>query len=228
MSELNLEDFKRHLLENLFSFAHFAGFSQVNANTHSEIITALEAPTKRKVIVVPRGTFKSTLCSITYPLWMLLRNPDLRILIESEVFANSVTYLRAIKTIIKSEKFLNVFGDLQGFIWRDDSIVVSSRQKTLKEPSIVCGGVDTTKVGMHYDLIISDDLNSPANSDTPEKCQRVIDHYRYNLNILEPDGVYVIIGTRYSDNDLIGWVLRDVLNQPKLSEGDLEYYLSKG
>lgn len=118
---------------------------------------------------------------------------------------------------------MRIFGDMEGPVWREDSIVVSTRTKKFKEASITCGGIETTKVGMHYDVIIGDDYNSPDNIKTEEGCQKVIDHFRYNLNILEPDGTYVIIGTRYSENDLIGWVLREVLNLPKLSEGKIDF-----
>ena len=79
------------------------------------------------------------------------------------------------------------------------------------EASITVGGVGTTKVGQHFSLVVGDDYNSPANSKTPEMAQKVIDHYKYNLSILEPGGTYVIIGTRYSENDLIGYILREQL-----------------
>jgi hypothetical protein len=81
---------------------------------------------------------------------------------------------------------------------------------------------------MHYNRIIADDYNSPANTRTKELAQGVIDHFKYNLNILEPDGEYVIIGTRYSEDDLIGFVLRDILGQKALSEGKLDMGLLRG
>jgi len=72
-----------------------------------------------------------------------------------------------------------------------------------------------------HNCIIGDDYNSKNNSNTKEKCLKIIDHYKYNLNILDTTGTYVIIGTRYSENDLIGWILRDQLEEIELSEGIL-------
>lgn len=210
---------RTELLKSLYLFSKFLGYEDVNPETHSTIINALESQTKRKVIVEPRGSFKSTIGSICYPLWKLLRDPNERILIDSEIFSNSVTYLRSIKEHILSEKFITVFGNIQGEIWREDSITVKGRTKTYKEAAITCGGVETTKVGQHYSSIIGDDYNSPQNSDTKDKARKVIDHFRYNLNILEPGGEYVIIGTRYSEDDLIGWILREILGLKELSEG---------
>jgi hypothetical protein len=216
------------LRQSLYHFAHFLGYTEVNVETHGEIIAALESLHQRKLVVVPRGAFKSSLGSIVYPIWCLIRNPNDRILIDSELYSNSTLYLRVIKEHIKSSEFIDVFGDLEGSVWQEGAIVINTRTKRYKEPSITCGGVGTTRVGMHYNRIIADDYNSPANTRTKELAQGVIDHFKYNLNILEPDGEYVIIGTRYSEDDLIGFVLRDILGQKALSEGKLDMGLLRG
>lgn len=215
---------QKHLLReffkrDLFAFAHFLGYKDVCKATHGEMVACLQAPLQRKLITVPRGAFKSSVASITYPLWKLIRDPNERILIDTEVYTNAVLYLRVIKEHIKSEQFKALFGDLEGAVWQEGSIVLKSRTKKYKEPSITCGSITTTRVGMHYSTIIGDDYNSRENSKSPELAQKVVDHYRYNLNILEPDGEYVIIGTRYSENDLIGFILRDLLGQKELAEG---------
>jgi len=211
-----------YLKSDLMAFCHFLGYTDVNKHTHEEIITALESPHKRKLITVPRGAFKSSIASIAYPIWKLLRDPNERILIDSEVFSNAVTYLRSIKTHIQSADFIEMFGDITGDPWQESNIQVRTRTKNYKEPSITCGGVATTKVGQHYSTIIGDDYNSRENSKTREAAMKVVDHYRYNLNILEPDGEYVIIGTRYSEDDLIGFILREQLNQMILAEGKFD------
>lgn len=210
------------LKSSLYEFCHFLGYKDVNPRTHGETIYCLEARSQRKLITVPRGCFKSSIAAITYPIWRLIKNPDLRILIDSEKYLNAVTYLRAVKAHFKDETFINVFGDLEGPLWQDGAITINGRTKKLKEASITCGGVATTKVGQHYDIIIGDDYNSRENTRTPELAQGPIDHFKYNLNILEPDGEYVIIGTRYSDSDVIGFILRDVLGKTKLAEGKLD------
>lgn len=221
IDKLRQQLLRQQLDNNFYLFCKWLGYNEINPETHATIIHALESDTKRKIIIEPRGSFKSTIGSICYPLWCVMKNPDLRILIDSELYSNSVTYLRAIKAHVQSGPFMSVYGAISGELWREDSVTFTTRRKTLKEASITCGGVGTTKVGQHYDLIIGDDYNSPSNSDTKEKAQKVIDHYRYNLNILEPGGECVIIGTRYSENDLIGWMLREILGLKELSEGKM-------
>lgn len=190
------------------------GYKDINKETHGGIIAALEAPTKRKLICVPRGCLKSTIACVAYPIWLLLRDPNLRILIDSELYTNSKNFLREIKGQLESPRLTAIFGQFKSETnWNEGEITIRQRTNVKKEASITVGGVGTTKVGQHYDIIIGDDYNSNKNSLTPEGCEKVINHYRYNQSILEPDGTYVVIGTRYSENDLIGFILNNEIGK---------------
>jgi hypothetical protein len=153
-------------------------------------------------------------------MWKLIRNPEERILIDSELFTNSSNFLGAIKTYLESPRFTELYGTFKTKDW-GETITIAQRRQVWVESSITCGGVGTTKVGQHYSTIIGDDYNSPNNSDTPEKCEKIINHVKYNLSILDPDGEYAFIGTRYAEMDLIGWILRDVLGLSDLADGIL-------
>lgn len=183
------------------------------------MIRALEDDTNRKLICVPRGTLKSSICCVAYSIWLLINNPNLRILIDSEVYTNSTTYLREIKGIMQSEEFIEIFGNIKSDLWNEGEILIK-RDKNLKEASITCGAIGTIKVGQHYDVIIGDDYNSPKNSDSPEQRKKVIDHYQYNQSILEPGGIYVLVGTRYAEEDIIGWVMKNELGLKDSSSKD--------
>lgn len=217
------EAWRRHFLKDFFEFSkHFLGYYDLTWAVHGQFISVFESDAPRKLVVMPRGTFKSTLGSVAYPIWCLLRDPNLTILLDSELYSNSKNFIREIKGHLESEHMTELFGDQVGSKWDESEIIVKSRTRNRKEASITVGGVGTTKVGQHYDKIIGDDYNSPQNSETPEKCQKVIDHVRYNLNILNPNGEYTFIGTRYAERDVIGFFLKDVLSERKLAEGKLE------
>jgi len=199
--------------DSLFILAHaILDYKDVNQRTHGEIIQTLESSGQRKLIVMPRGSLKSSLCTIAYPIWLLNKEPNERVLIDSEVYGNSCTYLREIKTHMKHNKpLVSLFGDYEGELWNNDEIIIKQRTRPLKEPSITAGALGTTRVGQHYSTIIFDDLNSPKNTNNKENAQKVIDHYKYYLSILEPNGTAIIVGTRYSENDLIGHILLNEL-----------------
>lgn len=203
---ISLQKFYR---ESLYRVAHgICGFKDVNFETHGGVIDCLESQSERKLICVPRGCLKSSISCVAYPIWRLLNNPNLRILIDSELYTNSCTFLRQIKIMLESKGITTIFGEFKSRVWNEAEIFINQRtDKTIKEASVTVGGIGTTKVGQHYDIIIGDDYNSPKNSNTPENASKVVDHYKYNLSILEPGGEYVIIGTRYSEADLIGHIL---------------------
>jgi hypothetical protein len=160
---------------------------------------------------MPRGTFKTSITSVAYPIWLLMRNPNLRIMLDSEVYTNSKNILREIKARLLSPAFRDVFGDWKGEVWNEGEIVIKGRTEVKKEASITCSGIGAQKTGQHYDVAILDDMNSPKNSSTPEGCERVITHYRYYQSLLEPEGTLIVVATRYAALDLPGHILANEL-----------------
>jgi len=199
------------LLEgSLFYFSKYGmNHQDINWETHGEVIEALESDAKRALIVMPRGTLKSSLCSIDFPAWSLIRSPDLRILIDSEIYTNSSRFLREIVGNMKTNLFTELWGEFEGPVWTEGEIVIKQRKKILKESSITCSGIGAGKTSQHYDLIIADDMNSPKNSNTEDGLQKVIDHYKMYTSLLEPDGRIIVVGTRYHELDLIGNILEN-------------------
>ena len=195
--------------KDLFYFTQkLLGYDLLTEKTHRPICNLLEDKTvKRKMIVVPRGCFKSTICTVAYPIWKLLNDPNERIMIDSELYENSSKFLREIKAHLTSEKMTKLFGKLEGFPWNESEATIATRTKHYKESSIISSGYGSSRTGNHFSTIVADDLNTPKNSMTPEACQKVIDHYRMYTSLLEPDGEIVIVGTRYSSLDVIGYVL---------------------
>lgn len=170
-----------------------------------------------RLILMPRGTFKSTISTISFPLQLLLINPDIRILIDSETYDKSRAFMAEIRGHLESnEKYRELFKVLHGVYpderkgvdkWGDTEINVAARRKKAKEPNLSCSGVGVTKVGMHYDVIMSDDLHSEKNVTTKEQIQQVVDHYKLNLSLLEPTGFMTVIGTRWDYLDLYQYLI---------------------
>lgn len=157
-------------------------------------------------------THNSSIGVVAYTIWRLINDPNLRILINSEVYTNSKNWIREISGVFKSKKFVDVFGDWEGSPWSDGEIIVKARTKNFKESSVVAGGVGTIKTGQHYDLILNDDLNSEKNSDTSEGRQKVIRFYRMQFSLLEPGKTMIVIGTRYAVDDVIGHIMEHEIN----------------
>jgi phage terminase large subunit-like protein len=173
------------------------GYGEVDRGVHGKIVEFLEGGSKKKLLLMPRGAFKTTVVSIGGIIQQILRNPNIRILIDSEVMALSEKILAQIKRDMQKPEFVGLFGNMISSEHRETAgeFTVSARTNmSLKEPTVTVGGIGTVKVGNHYDLIIADDLHSEQNVSTKDQIEKVISHYRLLLSLLEPDGKMVVVG----------------------------------
>jgi len=88
-----------------------------------------------------------------------------------------------------------------------------------REASITTGGVDASMVSQHYSRIICDDLINREYVRSAEMVEKSILYFRDLLDLLDPDGTLVVIGTRWSYMDLYEWIIdnfghRATLNVP--------------
>ncbi len=170
------------------------------------------------LLLMPRGTFKSSVITVGFTLQQLLHDPNIRILIDSETVTKSGAFLTEIKGHLeKNPDYREVFHFIHGIfpnegrkkelLWTNKQIITACRNKPLKEPTISCAGIDVTTTGMHYDLIIGDDLHSEKNTNTKEQIDQVIEHWKLAYSLLDPGKPMIIIGTRWDYNDLYQYIL---------------------
>jgi phage terminase large subunit-like protein len=175
--------------------------------------------------LVFRGAGKSTTCTITKAVHLLLKNPNLRILIASKTAQNAEGFLKEVKGHFESnEKLTEIFGQYYDARkvnkWDSREIEVLPRKSTAKEASITCVGVDGTIVSKHYDIILSDDLVDEENSRTQYMRDKTRNWYYQTLDpTLEPPdpsvphrGEHHHLGTRYHYGDLYGHLIANELD----------------
>lgn len=197
---------------------YLLGYQDVNWRTHGEMIQVLEGPEKRKLVIMPRGTFKTSIAIVAYPIWCLMNDPNERIMIDSELYTNAKRSLREIALHLQSPRMIELFGEWRGDgVWNESEILINQRTIIKKEASVLASGISAEKTGLHCTRIVADDLCSPSNMNTPENRAKVIDHYRYYTSILDPGGTIVVVGTRYHSSDLYSWLLENeifIRNEP--------------
>lgn len=166
---------------------------------------------RRGIFLLPRGHLKTTEITISYAVQRLLQNPNLRVLITNERLDNARSFLREIKGHFeKNETLRFLYGDQVNSDekWTETQIVLAGRKANLKEPSIQVGSIDTSLTSQHYDLIICDDLVSRNNIGTKEQMQKVKQYWKDIQSLLEPDGMILVVGTRWNFDDLYGDLLK--------------------
>jgi len=173
-----------------------------------------------------RGAGKSTACTITKSIHLLLKDPNLRILIASKTSQNAEGFLKEIKAHFEGNELLaEVFGTYYDprkvGKWDNREIEVVPRTSRAKEASITCVGVDGTVVGKHYDVVLSDDLVDEDNARTKYMRDKTRTwYYQTLLPTLEPPdenvphrGEHHHQGTRYHYDDLYGHLIDNELKE---------------
>jgi predicted phage terminase large subunit-like protein len=165
---------------------------------------------RKKLILVPRGHLKSTLITVGYPIFRLVENPNIRTLILNATWQMAVDFLSAIKDHLQKNKTLHeVFGDFSKnpLEWSQDRITINRPDTGVRGPTIWATGVESNLTGSHPDLIIMDDLVNRQIADSKDQMDKVILRYKDALDLLEPGGQLVVIGTRWIDGDFYEWIM---------------------
>jgi hypothetical protein len=193
------------------------GYPDFKREVHGRMVKLLESPLKKKLFLLPRGSLKTTGISVSYATQRILNNPNIRILLDSEILELTQKVLAQVKRGMQQPGFAEVYGQLIDSRARETAreFTVSSRTNPgLKEATITAAGIGTVQVGSHYDLIIADDLHSEKNIATRDQIEKVIAHYRLLLSLLEPGGELIIVGTRWHFMDLYSYILEQEANRP--------------
>jgi predicted phage terminase large subunit-like protein len=157
-----------------------------------------------------RGSGKTTTVTITLIVLHIILNRDVRILVASRTKELANDILKEVKLHLENELLVELFGDFKGgkgTKWAEREIIVSGRERPMKEGTVTTVGTEGQVVGKHYDIIFGDDLVDETNSKTSYQRKQVWTfYYKVLYPCLEPDGELHIFGTRYHDDDLYGYL----------------------
>lgn len=186
------------------------------ATFHKELCNFIESdPGHKKLALLPRGHLKSTIITANYATKRIVEQPDIRILIQNATSANAIDFLTEIKkNLTQNEDLIRIYKDPDKpwiadnpLEWSADRITLNVPKLGKKGPTVTASGIDVNLVSQHYDMIIMDDVVNRENTFTKDQIQKVILRYKDNLDLLEPGGELIVIGTRWNYDDLYGWIL---------------------
>lgn len=232
---LTREEMFRDIPRFVMSFEVFMkdclGFKENNdynfksmTKTHEELCHFMQFDTsKTKMILMPRGSQKSTITTIGHALWCLVKNPNERILIYSDSASKATNFLNGIKAHIEgtapnsrfNDYFREWWTDPKTGKWNETEIIIRPRNVSFPEPSIDTGGIETSKVGKHYSRIYFDDIVSDLNVTSKEQMDKVYECYQKAMSLLNPGGDVIITGTRWAFGDPYGRILDTATNLGK-------------
>jgi len=175
---------------------------------------------RRRLWLLFRGSFKTSIITIGHSIQLLLLDVNLRICLANYKLANAEEMLTIIKNVFMyNDLFRFLFPEYclqpnrEGKIeWGTKSCITlpNRTDKTLKEGSIECAGVDTGLTSRHYDVMKKDDLVTEKSVTTEDQIQASIDWDRLSISLLDSPGrgFFDWIGTIYDDRDLYCHLLK--------------------
>lgn len=161
---------------------------------------------KKFHIEAPRGHAKTECVAINYPSWLIGKYPNININIVTKTADLAESESRTIKTRIESDKkYISIFGDLKPKYprkWTDKQFIIK-RDEISKNPTIKATGLMGPITGGRSDLIICDDVIDEENIRTRLQLEKVDTWFtKILIPTLFPWGAIIVIGTRWSYNDL--------------------------
>lgn len=232
-----IENLREQCKTSLFFLARAVlGFTDLDPEIHLPICNALQQEDNTRLLVMlPRSWFKSTVVSVSYPIWCAIQNPDVRILIVQNSMTNAKKKIGAIKQIFDNNAlFQTLFPELLpkgDRPWSSDCLTVN-RKISAPEGTFEPAGTGTAVISRHYDIIIQDDTVAPdfdqmtgeIQQPTLLEIEKAIGWHKlcHPLLIHPIRSKIIIVGTRWAKEDLIGWILNNSKGYKVISRSALE------
>lgn len=162
---------------------------------------------KWKLLLWPRGSFKSQVFTVGLTCWLIAKNPNIRIFIGSETNHQAEKFMRNAMEIIESPWFVEHFGvhkDSKRWSYVNGFYSAQRTEMGLKDPTLAAFGAGKVQTGAHWDFGFIDDPVSQENSITKESRDKVENWVGELTAQLDPGSRALFIGTIHHHDDF--WV----------------------
>ena len=227
VAELDLGLMREHAKSSLYFLAKgVLGFSWLMPHIHMDVCNLLQDRDKRrKKFVLPRGWLKTTVCTVAYPIFSAINNPNIRILLAQNNRDNARKKLKQIRELWETCQLLRaLFPELlpsSSSQWTADSLCLV-RTEAHPESTFECVGVRGQTTSRHYNIIIEDDTVAPDFDELGEETlapshddvRKAITWHSLCLPLLtnaKTDEI-VVVGTRWYEIDLMSHIAK---NEPQ-------------
>lgn len=193
----------------VFAYGEAAFGYEPAAHHRAMVAETLDSIYRREnqVYLLPRGGAKTTWDNTILCSWLTGKFPDIRIGMVSNTDTQAKDFSRAVKyTIQANQAHRAIFPDSQPSAekWTDKEwLVAGSRWLGSKDVTMFAVGVGGAIISKRFDLILMDDILDEENTQTVDQREAVETWFKKTLKpCLAPDGVVIVIGTRWGENDL--------------------------
>jgi predicted phage terminase large subunit-like protein len=203
------------------------GWNKIEKEPHLEMCDFIQrvpethpGSRRRKLLLVPRDCYKSTIGSKSFPLWVLIQKdfcglpgPEHRMLLYSFASENAMKQIKSIKQQCERNETLRwlypeIIPDFSRTTWSDTNLLFP-REGMYGEDTIEAAGITTHIVSRHYTIQIGDDSEDKQSMEQPSVREKVKTFYRSAeaLYVDEQQAFELMIGTRWGVDDLYSEII---------------------
>ena len=163
-------------------------------------LTHLYQKRQNGLLMAFRNSGKSTIVGL-FGAWLLLQNPDLRLLILSADHELAKKMVHHMKQIIERHPLTQHLRPHASDEWASDRFTVRRPHK-FRDPSVLACGLMANTTGCRADIIICDDVEVPKTCDTAGKRIALRQKLGELDYILTPQGFMLFVGTPHTTDTL--------------------------
>jgi hypothetical protein len=171
----------------------------------------------RLVLLVFRSAGKSTLVGI-FCAWLLLNDPDLRILVLAAEHDLARKMVRNVKRIIERHPVTRHLVPRRAEQWASDQFTVR-RRLTRRDPSLLARGIGANITGSRADVVICDDVEVPNTCATAPRREELRSRLYEISYVLVPGGLQLYVGTPHSYDSIYAEERREDGDAPPFLAG---------
>lgn len=211
---------------DLETFIRLVHPQRVLGSVHQELLSwwTRQDATTFQICMLPRDHGKSAMVAYRVA-WWITKHPAVRILYLSATATLAEKQLKFIKDILTSKIYQRYWPEMvhpeegKREKWTGSEISVDHplrKEEAVRDPTIFTGGLTTGITGLHFDVIVYDDIVVPENAYTEEGREKVRRQYSMTASIQGTDGQSWVVGTRYHPADVYSEML--AMRVPTYSE----------
>lgn len=202
----------------LLGYRDLGFFHDKEISDLSQVWEINNTPTRR-LWLWSRGFFKTSLITESHSVYLIINNPNIRILLVSNTISVAEDILRNIKNHFMTNALFryyfpefcpepNTMGKIE--FGTTEDFTVRCRTRVRKEPTMMVAGIGTNLTGLHFDYIKCDDLVTKDSVTNDTQIQDSKDYYASLRHLFDKAAVprEDVVGTIYHFNDLYTAVLR--------------------
>lgn len=208
-----LKELRSHTLRELSRTDVFAYgehvFGYRPALHHREMVEFMEhclATSQNGVVLEPRGHAKTTWGNTIWLSHLIARNPNIRVGLISNTARQAADFSRAIRwTLQMNDHHREIFGDgVSPSKWTDvEWLHKDSIHHASKDVTCFAQGAFGAIISKRFDIVLCDDILDEESTANIEQRDKVETWFWKTLKpCLVPGGIIMLLGTRWSEDDL--------------------------